>query len=236
MTDREDAIRHDLKRAKRARRMLIGAAAAVCLVALIGLAGAVIANVVNISQGRDITKIQRSPCTADPDGGACQRVKRVSDEHRSVSSTCVLFEKVDEEGKLLRLTRCGKPVASPQGGDASQSPTSAAQQPTPATSPAQGGVHSTPAPHNGGGDQGLAPDGSTHSPAGEPTAAAAAPSESTSNSATSTTTTESTVTMVEEPARPVREAAGGLVEEVGEAVGGASESVNGVLCTLTASC
>ncbi|HET9198220.1 MAG TPA: hypothetical protein VFN92_08220 [Solirubrobacterales bacterium] len=167
MTDREQ-VEKDLARAKRGRRLLIVAVAFLCVVSAGGLIGAVVANVVNVGQGRKITKIERSACAKSPTSDACQRIKRLSDEQRSVPSTCVLFEKVDKEGKLLRLTRCGTPVeqgvddqvaAVEEGGGAQQSPQKGSQQP----GPRGGGQH-----HSSAGGEHPAPEPTADSPAAEP--------------------------------------------------------------------
>lgn len=88
----------------------------------------------NFFQSADIRTVTRkvdSDCERNPSGKACQRTKQRSDERRSLASACVLFEKVDREGRLLRTTRCGKSVASISEGGEAQNPQTGSQQPGP---------------------------------------------------------------------------------------------------------
>lgn len=128
MTDAEQIA----ARADRGRRFFNVALGALCVVAVLALVGAVIANVVN---GQQETKIERfSSCEADPSGDRCQKIKRESDEARSVTDTCRSFWKVGypcpapDSGVKL-------PAAVAGGGDALQPPMRG-QQPTPTKAPA----------------------------------------------------------------------------------------------------
>jgi hypothetical protein len=79
----------------------------VMLVAL-GLGGFATAAVVGVALRGESTRdiITRSACGSDAGSDACQKVKRESDREQSVSDACIPIEKVDRNGRLLRLTRC----------------------------------------------------------------------------------------------------------------------------------
>jgi hypothetical protein len=254
MTDREreQRLEEDLKRARRGRRLVVAAAVTVCLVAGVALAGAVVANVVNIGQGNDITKIQRSPCTLHPNGRECQSTKRRSDEAASLPTLCVQFKRVDREHRLLRLTKCedddGTLLERPEGGDASQSPSSATQQRAPG-SPAHptaspgGSTKTAPSRHDASSSPGSTGTHSQGNPAAPPSSTA--PSSGRGSSSSSTTVIERappaapaspeapTVEAPAAPERPVPTAVGGLIETVGGTAGEVGATGTGTVEGMT---
>lgn len=111
---------------------------------------------------------------------------------------------------------------TPTGGDASQSPSTATQQPAPASPAHHGTSGGSPAGgHHGSGSS----PGPTGSPAGgespdqEPVPGSSLTS---SSSTTSTTTTETTT---EQPSHPVLEDAGAALQHVGESLGNSTEGL-----------
>lgn len=103
------------------KQVILGLAVAGAIIAIIGATFAV---VVNVKQGRDITRVEHSACATEPAGALCQRVKRESDEAQSIRDTCRSFWKVgypcpkpgtEEARRLHRRTAKATGAASTPG-------------------------------------------------------------------------------------------------------------------------
>lgn len=75
---------------KRLRLASYGLAAAIILAAGLGLW----AVVVNSEQATQITKIQKTPCTLDPEGNACTTIKERIARHGSLKNPCIEHQRV----------------------------------------------------------------------------------------------------------------------------------------------
>lgn len=76
---------------KRLRVASYGLAAAIILAAGLGLW----AVVVNSEQATQITKIQKTPCTLNPEGKACTTIKERLARHGSLKSPCIEHQRVE---------------------------------------------------------------------------------------------------------------------------------------------
>ena len=76
---------------KRLRAASYGLAAAIVLAASLGLW----AVVVNSEQATQITKIQKTPCTVDPEGKACTMIKERIARHGSIKNPCIEHQRVE---------------------------------------------------------------------------------------------------------------------------------------------
>lgn len=169
-----------VSRARRGRAVFVG------LFALLCVGGIAYAIVVNVQQGQQITRVERSACAKAPGGAECQRIRRRTDRQRNIADTCIAFWKV---GYRCPAPSSGISVPT-QGGDALQ-PASAGQSPAPAPAGDDG---STRPPQGGDGDDDAGPPppssndqatgGEPAPKASPPTSAGTTASESTSPPAT----------------------------------------------------
>lgn len=215
----------------------IGWVLAFALILVLGLRG-------EDTRDKVVKVINKSPCYTDVDGKPCQRTKRKSDEERSVSSTCVLFYKVDKGGKLLRFTKCpvdrspgpslksNAPAANSGGGAATDtllrgprdggggngSPRGGDGR----SAPGDGGSGGPSAPGKGGKPPALAPD-----PAPSPVPPESAPTSSPGRSGDAPGNPDPPASPPPGTVPSTVEAAGGAVKEAGE---GAGKAVEGLVC------
>jgi hypothetical protein len=235
MTNEEILRQHDpgfLKGRRWERRLIV----ALALFTALAFGGAAVAVVGTFKNETRITNVERSACAQDPDGEDCQRIKRESDRQRSVADSCIAFEKVDRDGRLLRLTRCrvgpsevqanSKEVQNLDKGDGVDLTTN-----SPGNGPGQlPAGHSHPAPQEHG--HGTAPTPPQHGGSPAPTGSAMAapggePAAVEADQGTGSTGSSAGEAETARP-NPITESVGGILEETGEAV-------NGVLCGATGS-
>jgi len=141
-------------RARRGRALLMVAGGLVCFAAFAGLGGAIFANVVN---GQQDTKLERfSACEDDPGGKLCQRIKRESDEARSIKDTCRNFWKVGypcpkpgskAAARQVRSTPAGELGTEGGGEEGAPAATAAPASPPSPADGNSGAGEGTPAKH-----------------------------------------------------------------------------------------
>jgi hypothetical protein len=222
-----------VSKADRARLVFVAAIAGACFLAVAALGVAIVANVVNARQD---TKLERfSACEDDPGGDLCQRIKRESDEARSIKDTCRSFWKV------------GYPCPRPGSKAAERHVQTVAVQPTPTS--VEGGAPpapGNPAPAQSVSDHGASPQ--HHGGSGAPTTA---PGQAEPPPAVPTSTQgEQDESVVDTPVEGVNKPgedlmpAGGLLPDTVDTVGdtvskagnGVGEVIHGANCALLASC
>jgi len=210
--------------------MTIGFVLGFTLILVVGLRGENTRNIVT-----------DSPCAKEA-SAECQNIKQRSDEERSVSSTCVLFYKVDKGGKLLKLTKCE--VKQPRGGGGAIEPGRVAPVGAEAASGrpdrGRGDSTSTVVPPKGGGKPPSAPasGGTNGEPSrGDPAPAAASPGKSEGHGNSESSKANPIAEGAGKAVEDVGSAAGDVVGETGDSVNHAVEGVTGKACgPLGASC
>lgn len=233
---------------------------AIAVVACIALIAAVGSNVWNWGQDKNITNVhnevtrfEKSACAKDPTHPSeeCEEIRRKVDRYESIVGACIIHQRVTgEKGRncprlFVDIANEGAPESrpsdvSPRGGDASQSPTSATQQPAPG-SPAQpkvspgGSTKTAPPPRDGSSSPGTS---GGHSDGAPDNPSSSAPSSSPGSSSSSTTVIERTTpaapTSPSSPAEPVAPVAPErVVPTLGEVVGSVGTTVEEVGATAT---
>lgn len=141
---------------KRLRAASYGLAAAIILAAALGLW----AVVVNSEQATQITKIQKTPCTLNPEGKACSTIKERIARHGSLKNPCIEHQRVEgTKGRNCphfyvppsQRQLQAKPESiqgSQQGGEDQPAPSPAGSPG--GASPPKTGSHKAPAPQHPG--------------------------------------------------------------------------------------
>lgn len=231
----------DEARARRARRLLIGAGLAICAIAVVGLVGAVVNYLVNQGQDttirnvhNDVTRFEKSACAKDPTrpSAKCEEIRQALARNESIVGACIQHQRVTgEKGRncprlFVDVADHGGPQptspGSPAGSDAPRSPSSATQPAAP----------NHPA-HTGTGTNGH--DGKTSPQPSPGTTATGSPAgQAPSSSPTSPSSDSSITTEVEpEPAPAAEPESHPPVESIVAPVTGTVETATGKACEVT---